>query len=147
MHGRAARTDEPRQVIISWPLRMSTPRVLLHGRTTQQYPSRFRPLRPFPSHPPPLHMLLSTAVLKQILKRCSSSGRGKGPPMDVPKGHFVVYVGKNRSRFIVPISYLDHPQFQGLLRQAEEEFGFHHHMGLTIPCDETIFRSLTSALK
>ncbi|KAJ8498714.1 hypothetical protein OPV22_009266 [Ensete ventricosum] len=96
-----------------------------------------------------------TAVLKQILKRCSSLGReGKkkeedeeeGLPVDVPRGHFVVYVGDNRSRFIVPISYLARPEFQSLLRQAEDEFGFHHHMGLTIPCDEVAFRSLTSAL-
>ncbi|WOK95337.1 auxin-induced protein 15A-like [Canna indica] len=93
-----------------------------------------------------------STVLKQILKRCSSSGRGEeeeeeGLPVDVPKGHFVVYVGERRSRFIVPISYLDRPEFQRLLRQAEEEFGFKHHMGLTIPCDEVAFRSLTSALR
>ncbi|RWW25991.1 hypothetical protein GW17_00009634 [Ensete ventricosum] len=91
-----------------------------------------------------------TAVLRQILRRCSGLGREKeqqeGLPVDVPKGHFVVYVGENRSRFIVPISYLDHPEFQGLLRQAEEEFGFEQHMGLTIPCDVVAFRSLTSAL-
>ncbi|RWW06609.1 hypothetical protein GW17_00030047 [Ensete ventricosum] len=94
--------------------------------------------------------LVQTAVLKQILKRCSSLGREEkeeGPPVDVPRGHFVVYVGKNRSRYIVPISYLDHPEFQSLLRQAEEEFGFKHHMGLTIPCDEVAFRSLTSSLR
>ncbi|KAJ8470715.1 hypothetical protein OPV22_025058 [Ensete ventricosum] len=92
-----------------------------------------------------------TAVLRQILRRCSGLGREKeqqeGLPVDVPKGHFVVYVGENRSRFIVPISYLDHPEFQGLLRQAEEEFGFEQHMGLTIPCDVVAFRSLTSALR
>ncbi|KAG1360739.1 Auxin-responsive protein SAUR50 [Cocos nucifera] len=98
-------------------------------------------------------------VLKQILKRCSSLGRKQGLgggggggeeeglPDDVPKGHFAVYVGENRSRFIVPISYLTHPQFQSLLRQAEEEFGFGHHMGLTIPCEEVVFRSLTSSLR
>ncbi|CAD5181655.1 protein SMALL AUXIN UP-REGULATED RNA 51-like [Musa acuminata AAA Group] len=94
--------------------------------------------------------LAQTAVLKQILKRCSSLGREEkeeGPPVDVPRGHFVVYVGKNRSRYIVPISYLDHPEFQSLLRQSEEEFGFKHHMGLTIPCDEVAFRSLTSSLR
>ncbi|WOL19303.1 hypothetical protein Cni_G28101 [Canna indica] len=44
-------------------------------------------------------------------------------------------------------SYLDRPEFQRLLRQAEEEFGFKHHMGLTIPCDEVAFCSLTSALR
>ncbi|XP_057440451.1 auxin-responsive protein SAUR50 [Lotus japonicus] len=91
--------------------------------------------------------------LKQILKRCSSLGKKNGGyvddyglPLDVPKGHFAVYVGQKRSRYIVPISLLSHPQFQSLLRQAEEEFGFDHDMGLTIPCEEVVFRSLTSSM-
>ncbi|XP_015902958.1 protein SMALL AUXIN UP-REGULATED RNA 51 [Ziziphus jujuba] len=94
-----------------------------------------------------------TAVLKQILKRCSSLGKKQqhydeqGLPLDVPKGHFVVYVGENRSRYIVPISFLTRPEFQILLQQAEEEFGFDHDMGLTIPCEEDVFQSLTSMLR
>ncbi|XP_010271407.1 PREDICTED: auxin-induced protein 15A-like [Nelumbo nucifera] len=96
--------------------------------------------------------LPQTAVIKQILKRCSSLGKKQGYdeeglPVDVPKGHFVVYVGEKRSRFIVPISFLTHPEFQSLLQRAEEEFGFHHEMGLTIPCEEVVFRSLTSTLR
>ncbi|XP_042508705.1 auxin-responsive protein SAUR50-like [Macadamia integrifolia] len=95
--------------------------------------------------------LPQTAVIKQILKRCSSLGRKQGYceeglPVDVPKGHFAVYVGEKRSRFIVPISLLTHPEFQNLLQRAEEEFGFDHDMGLTIPCEEVVFRSLTSML-
>ncbi|MCD7467127.1 Auxin-responsive protein saur50 [Datura stramonium] len=92
------------------------------------------------------------AILKQILKRCSSLGKKNNykdechPPIDVPKGHFAVYVGENRTRYIVPISFLSHPEFQCLLRQAEEEFGFDHNMGITIPCEEFIFQSLTSML-
>ncbi|XP_020085083.1 auxin-responsive protein SAUR50-like [Ananas comosus] len=91
-------------------------------------------------------------TLKQILKRCSSLGRKQGVgggddklPQDVPKGHFAVYVGEHRSRFIVPISYLSHPEFQTLLRRAEEEFGFDHDMGLTIPCEEVVFRELIAS--
>ncbi|KAK9112987.1 hypothetical protein Scep_020506 [Stephania cephalantha] len=96
--------------------------------------------------------LPQTAVLKQILKRCSSLGKKhgydeEGLPLDVPKGHFAVYVGEKRSRFIVPISFLTHPEFQTLLHRAEEEFGFDHDMGLTIPCEEVAFRSLTSMLR
>ncbi|CAL1355635.1 unnamed protein product [Linum trigynum] len=98
--------------------------------------------------------LPQTAVIKQILKRCSSLGKRNGYhdgscgglPLDVPKGHFVVYVGENRSRYIVPISFLTRPEFQTLLHQAEEEFGFDHDMGLTIPCEEVVFQSLTSML-
>ncbi|KAL4578987.1 hypothetical protein LXL04_015122 [Taraxacum kok-saghyz] len=81
--------------------------------------------------------LSQTAVLKQIVKRCSSFGRKHQQNYeDVPKGHFVVYVGENRSRYIIPISFLSHPDFLTLLHQAEEEFGFDHDMGLTIPCQE-----------
>ncbi|CAL0326909.1 unnamed protein product [Lupinus luteus] len=99
--------------------------------------------------------LSQKTMIKQILKRCSSLGKKNngsyhdyddGLPLDVPKGHFAVYVGENRSRYIVPISLLTHPHFQSLLHQAEEEFGFDHHMGLTIPCQELVFRSLTSSM-
>lgn len=97
--------------------------------------------------------LSQTATLKQILKRCSSFGRKHGYdaegrlPDDVPKGHFAVYVGQNRSRYIIPISWLAHPEFQTLLQRAEEEFGFSHDMGLTIPCEEVVFRSLMSLIR
>ncbi|MQM16160.1 hypothetical protein Taro_049115 [Colocasia esculenta] len=100
--------------------------------------------------------LSQAAVLKQILRRCSSLGKKQqqggdgceeeGLPMDVPKGHFAVYVGESRSRHVVPISLLAHPEFQSLLHLAEEEFGFAHDMGLTLPCEEVVFRSLTSSM-
>ncbi|KAG5577663.1 hypothetical protein H5410_057797 [Solanum commersonii] len=42
---------------------------------------------------------------------------------DIPKGHFVVYVGEMQNkRFVMPISFLNRPLFQDLLSQAEEEF-------------------------
>ncbi|KAI4389962.1 hypothetical protein MLD38_002124 [Melastoma candidum] len=103
--------------------------------------------------------LPQTAIIKQILRRCSSLGRrnhqqGGGPcshdhegPCDVPKGHFVVYVGEARVRHVVPIDILSHPKFQHLLQRAEEEFGFDHDMGLTIPCDEDVFQSLASSFR
>lgn len=70
---------------------------------------------------------------------------------NVPKGHVAVYVvgelQKNK-RFVVPISYLNHPLFLDLLNRAEEEFGFNHPMGgLTIPCKEDAFINLTSQLR
>ncbi|GAV74345.1 Auxin_inducible domain-containing protein [Cephalotus follicularis] len=96
--------------------------------------------------------LPQTTGLKQIIKRCSSFGRKHGYgqdglPDDVPKGHFAVYVGENRSRYIIPISWLGHPEFQSLLQRAEEEFGFNHDMGLTIPCEEVVFRSLLEIIR
>ncbi|KAK3423845.1 hypothetical protein EUGRSUZ_F00603 [Eucalyptus grandis] len=92
--------------------------------------------------------LSQTAVIKQIVRRCSSFGKNRhasdqeGLPLDVPKGHFVVYVGECRSRHVVPIDFLSRPEFQSLLQQAEEQFGFHHEAGLTIPCEEEEFVSL-----
>ncbi|KAE8663545.1 putative SAUR-like auxin-responsive protein family [Hibiscus syriacus] len=67
----------------------------------------------------------------------------------VPKGHFTVYVGEaKKKRFVVPISFLDHPSFQSLLSQAEEEYGFHHPMGgLTIPSTEEAFVHLIGSLQ
>ncbi|KAK7258009.1 hypothetical protein RIF29_32385 [Crotalaria pallida] len=64
---------------------------------------------------------------------------------DVPKGYVAVYVGERMKRFVIPISYLNQPSFQDLLRQAEEEFGYDHPMGgLTIPCGEDVFLDITS---
>ncbi|MCL7031611.1 hypothetical protein MKW94_000942 [Papaver nudicaule] len=81
---------------------------------------------------------------KQILKLQSLITRSSA----VPKGHCAVYVGETeKKRFIVPLSYLNHPSFQNLLSYAEEEFGFDHPMGgLTIPCNEDAFIDLTSQL-
>ncbi|XP_047330116.1 auxin-induced protein X15-like [Impatiens glandulifera] len=66
----------------------------------------------------------------------------------VPKGHVAVYVGESeRKRYVVPVSYLNHPLFQDLLSKAEEEFGFDHPMGgLTIPCREEDFIHMTCSL-
>ncbi|MCD9646453.1 Auxin-responsive protein saur23 [Datura stramonium] len=61
---------------------------------------------------------------------------------------FTVYVGEiEKKRYVVPITYLNHPSFQNLLRQSEEEFGFRHSMGgLTIPCNVDAFVDVTSQL-
>ncbi|KAL8246888.1 hypothetical protein R6Q59_008104 [Mikania micrantha] len=85
-------------------------------------------------------------ALKKIIKKWPNSRDDNGFPTDVPKGHFVVYVGETRSRYIVPISWLHHKDFQILLQQAEEEFGFDHGMGLIIPCHEEDFVSLFSIM-
>lgn len=62
-----------------------------------------------------------------------------------------VYVGEDqvqKKRYLVPVSYLNQPSFQALLRSSEEEFGFDHPMGgLTIPCPEDTFINLTSQLQ
>ncbi|XP_057490933.1 indole-3-acetic acid-induced protein ARG7-like [Actinidia eriantha] len=63
-----------------------------------------------------------------------------------PKGHFVVYVGNEMKRFVVPTSYLKNHIFQQLLDQAAEEYGFHNHEKIVLPCDELTFQRLTTFL-
>ncbi|KAK9123503.1 hypothetical protein Sjap_013105 [Stephania japonica] len=79
---------------------------------------------------------------KQIFKLHSLVTRNQ--LSSVPKGHFTVYVGETeKKRFVVPVSYLNHPSFQELLSTAEEEFGFSQPMGgLTIPA-----KTITSTIQ
>ncbi|KAK8522178.1 hypothetical protein V6N13_115151 [Hibiscus sabdariffa] len=95
--------------------------------------------------------LMGLAHAKQKIQRTLSGKIGNAAlgTSNVPKGHIAVYVGEgNRpKRFVIPVSYLNHPLFQDLLNRAEEEFGFNHPMGgLTIPCSEEYFISLTTVL-
>ncbi|KAJ9145968.1 hypothetical protein P3X46_028292 [Hevea brasiliensis] len=64
-----------------------------------------------------------------------------------PKGHFVVYVGDEMKRFVVPTSYLHNPIFQRLLDKAAEEYGYDNQNGIILPCDESTFKSLISFLR
>ncbi|CAI0376989.1 unnamed protein product [Linum tenue] len=101
--------------------------------------------------------LAQAKVLRQILKRCSSLGKNNNnnnndhdddcfPPLDVPKGHFAVYVGEKRRascrRFVVRATHLNHPIFRRVLAQAEEEFGFANAGPLRIPCEEMEFEEI-----
>ena len=83
---------------------------------------------------------------KQFLSR--KSPLSTSTAADVPKGYCAVYVGESeKKRFVIPLSYLKHHEFQVLLSQAVEEYGYSHPMGgLTIPCREDIFVGLTSRL-
>ena len=93
--------------------------------------------------------LLKMGRMQKLQRTLSSRITGAiSATANVPKGHFAVYVGESqKKRFVIPISYLNHPLFQDLLHRAEEEFGFDHPMGgLTIPCSEDYFISLTSQL-
>ncbi|XP_042391894.1 auxin-responsive protein SAUR36-like [Zingiber officinale] len=85
-----------------------------------------------------------------------ADGKGPGfrPP---PRGHLAVYVGGEgdgappRRRYTVPVIYFNHPLFAELLREAQEEFGFHHPGGITIPCPaaefERVRRIIAAAAK
>ncbi|KAL0356629.1 UNVERIFIED_CONTAM: Auxin-responsive protein SAUR24 [Sesamum calycinum] len=88
------------------------------------------------------------AIHRMLRRSLSAERRSTSAGTEVPKGHFAVYVGESeKKRFVIPVSYLNHPSFQDLLCQAEEEFGFHHPMGgITIPCSEELFIDLTSRM-
>nr|KYP68297.1 Auxin-induced protein X10A [Cajanus cajan] len=83
-----------------------------------------------------------------IIRQASfSAAKATRTGLEVPKGYLAVYVGDKMRRFVIPVSYLNQPSFQQLLSQAEEEFGYDHPTGgLTIPCNEDEFLSLTSRL-
>lgn len=99
-----------------------------------------------------INRLMGISQAKSKLQRTLSASFGNtvvaNSTNDVPKGHFAVYVGEvKKKRFVIPISYLNQPLFQDLLNRAEEEFGFNHPTGgLTIPCSEDYFITLTSLL-
>lgn len=64
----------------------------------------------------------------------------------VPKGKTAVYVGSGEGddfqRVLVPVIYFNHPLFGELLREVEQEFGFDHPGGITIPCRITEFEKV-----
>ncbi|XP_043715172.1 auxin-responsive protein SAUR36-like [Telopea speciosissima] len=67
----------------------------------------------------------------------------------VPKGHLAVYVGEKDGyphRVLVPVIYFNHPLFAELLREAEEEYGYQHPGGITIPCRISDFESVQTRI-
>ncbi|XP_022146115.1 uncharacterized protein LOC111015410 [Momordica charantia] len=79
---------------------------------------------------------------KQVVKMHTVSSRNQ---CGVPKGHIAVYVGDmERKRFVVPISYLNHPSFSALLKSSEEEFGFKHPTGGAAASETVAADSLVS---
>ncbi|KNA20171.1 hypothetical protein SOVF_054880 [Spinacia oleracea] len=60
----------------------------------------------------------------------------------VPKGYLAVCVGKEFKRYVIPTEYLGHQAFGILLREAEEEFGFHQEGVLKIPCEVAVFEKI-----
>ncbi|KAM0934416.1 putative small auxin-up RNA [Dioscorea sansibarensis] len=76
------------------------------------------------------HHLMGFHMMISNTKKSSTSS----PP---PKGCMVVRVGSSteeQERYIVKVEYLNHPLFAGLLKEAEDVFGFEHKGAITIPC-------------
>ncbi|WOK98198.1 hypothetical protein Cni_G06908 [Canna indica] len=55
--------------------------------------------------------------------------------------------GEEQRRFVVPVEYLRHPLFVGLLKEAEEEYGFHHQGPIFIPCRVDYFYRICSIIE
>ncbi|KAK4392058.1 Auxin-responsive protein SAUR50 [Sesamum angolense] len=72
---------------------------------------------------------------------------GASSPTTTPTGTFVVYVGDDRQRFVVPTGYLSHPLFKILLEKAYNEFGFNQRNGLVVPCSVAAFQEVVSAVE
>ncbi|OIT31028.1 PREDICTED: uncharacterized protein LOC109209225 [Nicotiana attenuata] len=96
---------------------------------------------------------ISPAIMKRLKSSnicCDSddeSCQSPEPPHGVPKGYLAVYVGPELRRFIIPTSYLSDPLFKVLLEKVEEEFGFDHTGGLTIPCEIETFKYLLQCME
>lgn len=74
---------------------------------------------------------------------------GSDPDPCVPKGHLAVYVGQKDGEFhrvFVPVIYFNHPLFNELLKEAEEEYGFNHPGGITIPCQYAEFERVKTRI-
>uniref|UniRef100_A0A6N2L053 Retrovirus-related Pol polyprotein from transposon TNT 1-94-like beta-barrel domain-containing protein n=1 Tax=Salix viminalis TaxID=40686 RepID=A0A6N2L053_SALVM len=74
-----------------------------------------------------------------LLKGIMNASLHANHASEVLKGYFAVYVGESqKKRFTLPVSFLNQPSFQGLLRKAEEEFRFNHPMGKKEEGESTI---------
>ncbi|KAK8552464.1 hypothetical protein V6N13_120862 [Hibiscus sabdariffa] len=82
--------------------------------------------------------------LRQLLRRWRNKARMSASriPSDVPAGHVAVCVGRSCRRFVVRVTFLNHPVFKNFLTQAEEEYGFSSQGPLTIPCEESVFEEV-----
>jgi SAUR family protein len=133
-------------------------------RRRQQYPRLNSPALPLTPRPFSKIALASKLCnwgkqLKQLLLAskddsyaplisCDPGNNYKAPP----KGHLAVYVagdgkaGGSPQRFVVPIVYFNHPLFGELLKEAEEEFGYGHPGGITIPCPVSKFERVQTRI-
>ena len=90
------------------------------------------------------HIVRLRQMLRLWRNKARVSANRAYVPSDVPAGHVAVCVGSGCRRFVVRATHLNHPAFQKLLSQAEEEYGFStgHSGPLAIPCDESFFEEV-----
>ncbi|KAD4981977.1 hypothetical protein E3N88_18648 [Mikania micrantha] len=93
------------------------------------------------------HIIRVRQMLRRWRRRSSSSSPRRLVATDVPAGHVAICVGSNFRRFVVRATYLNHPIFQKLLAEAEEEYGFSTIGTLRIPCEESEFEEILRRIK
>lgn len=88
---------------------------------------------------------VSHIVQRRPAVRYYSEGTSVGD--DVREGYFAVLAmkGGESKRFIVGLHYLNDPAFLGLLRQAEQEFGFRQMGALAVPCQPQELQNILDA--
>ncbi|XP_039071725.1 protein SMALL AUXIN UP-REGULATED RNA 10-like [Hibiscus syriacus] len=77
----------------------------------------------------------------------NSKGNHGDVSQPIRKGYLAVYFGPELRRFIISTSYLSHHVFKILLEKAEEEFGYDHNGGRTLPCEIETFKYLLSYIE
>ncbi|KAI4346512.1 hypothetical protein L6164_007402 [Bauhinia variegata] len=77
---------------------------------------------------------------------CAESESKSKTNRRTPPGFLAVYVGMERQRFVIPARFLNLRIFKGLLKKAEEEFGFQCNGGLVLPCEVGFFKVLLKHL-
>ncbi|KAJ8754731.1 hypothetical protein K2173_012120 [Erythroxylum novogranatense] len=74
--------------------------------------------------------------------------KGYDEPPKTPTGFFVIYVGYERERFVVPTNFLSHPLFKMLLEKAHDDFDLHQNVNrLVVPCSVSTFQEVVSAVE
>jgi SAUR family protein len=82
-------------------------------------------------------------LITKTLDGCRSTPVRQKPA----EGCFSVYVGTERERFVVRTECVNHPLFQVLLEEAEEEFGYTATGPLELPCDAEAFTRVLEQIK
>ena len=76
---------------------------------------------------------------------------GEGDDTSLTKtstGTFPVYVGEERVRRVVPMSYLNHPLFRMLLDKSRDEFHCSDQkVMLVVPCSLSAFQDVVNAIE
>lgn len=65
----------------------------------------------------------------------------------IRRGCLAIKVGREeKERIEVPVSYLKHPLFLELLKEAEEEYGFEQEGAIAIPCQLQHFKCVEAII-